>query len=163
MPTYECRAPAGLLDAARRARIAAAVTRIHRQVTGASAYFAQVIFTEVADGAWFLGGTPLVGPHLFLHGHIRAGRSAGDRMRLIRRLVAALAEGASLPPRSVWVYVTELPPRAMAEYGHTLPEPGDEAAWFAALPPEDQAHLRALGAGDAGDAGDDGAGPGTAN
>ena len=51
---------------------------------------------------------------------------------------------SSLPPRAVWVYVTELPPRAMAEYGHILPEPGDEAAWFAALPPEDQTHLRAL-------------------
>lgn len=144
MPTYECRAPAGLLDAAQRARIAADVTRIHREVTGAADYFAQVIFSEVAAGAWFLGGAPLAGPHLFLHGHVRAGRSAADRMRLVRRLVAALADGASLPLRAVWVYVTELPPRAMAEYGHILPEPGDEAAWFAALPPEDQAHLRAL-------------------
>lgn len=147
MPTYDCRAPAGLLDAGQRARIAADVTRIHGEVTGAADYFAQVIFTEVAAGSWFLGGTPLVGRTLFLHGHIRAGRSAGDRMRLVRRLVAALADGASLPLRSVWVYVTELPPRAMAEYGHILPEPGDEAAWFAALPPEDQEHLRALAAG----------------
>lgn len=146
MPTYECRAPAGLLDAAHRARIAADVTRIHHEVTGAPAYFAQVTFTEVVDGAWFLGGVPLAGPHVFLHGHIRAGRSAGDRTRLIRRLVAALADAVGLPPRAVWVYVTELPPRAMAEYGHILPDPGDEAAWFAALPPEDQAHLRALAA-----------------
>jgi phenylpyruvate tautomerase PptA (4-oxalocrotonate tautomerase family) len=33
MPTYRCTAPAGLLDAAKRAAIAKEITRIHNRVT----------------------------------------------------------------------------------------------------------------------------------
>jgi hypothetical protein len=45
----------------------------------------------------------------------------------------------------VWVYVTEIPARQMAEYGHILPEPGDEKAWLDGLPAEDRAHLHSVG------------------
>jgi hypothetical protein len=33
----------------------------------------------------------------------------------------------------------------MAEYGHVLPEPGDEAAWLAGLPSEDREFMKATG------------------
>jgi hypothetical protein len=32
----------------------------------------------------------------------------------------------------------------MAEFGHVLPEPGDEAAWFDALPEDDRRMLAAI-------------------
>lgn len=145
MPTYHCTTTAGLLDGAAKARIAAEITRIHQAVTGAAAFFAQVIFSEVAAGDYFMGGKPLAGDQLFIHGHIRAGRSAVDRQKLVSALVDAVGTAATLPKRSVWVYVSEIPPRQMAEYGHVLPEPGDENAWLQGLPAEDRAFMLKVG------------------
>jgi phenylpyruvate tautomerase PptA (4-oxalocrotonate tautomerase family) len=145
MPTYHCTTPAGLLDASKKAAIAASITRIHDAVTGAAAFFAQVIFTEVAEGNHFMGGAPLESHQIFVHGFIRAGRSVPDRERLVTELVTALADGSGLPARSVWIYVSEIPPRQMAEYGHLLPEPGGEAAWLDGLPPDDRAYMQSIG------------------
>src|ERR1700722_12418477 len=130
MPTYHCTAPAGLLDAARKAAIAAAITRIHNAVTGAASFFAQVIFTDVAKGNHFMGGAPLASDQIFIHGFIRAGRSVPDREKLVTDMVAAIADLAGQPKKLVWVYITEIPAGQMAEYGHILPEPGGEQAWL---------------------------------
>ncbi len=145
MPTYHCTSPAGLIDAGRKSAIAAAITRIHNAVTGAASFFAQVIFTDVAAGNHFMGGAPLASNQIFVHGFIRAGRSIADRERLVSELVTALAELSELPKQSVWVYVTEIPARQMAEYGHILPEPGGEQAWLDGLPAEDRAFMQSVG------------------
>ncbi len=145
MPTYHCTSPAGLIDAGRKSAIAAAITRIHNAVTGAASFFAQVIFTDVAAGNHYMGGAPLASNQIFVHGFIRAGRSIADRERLVSELVTALAELSELPKQSVWVYVTEIPARQMAEYGHILPEPGGEQAWLDGLPAEDRAFMQSVG------------------
>jgi len=145
MPTYQCTAAAGLLDAGKKSSIAAEITRIHNAVTGAASFFAQVIFTDVPKGNHFMGGAPLASDQIFVHGFIRAGRSVPDRQKLVTEMVAALARLAGLPRKSVWVYVTEIPARQMAEYGHVLPEPGDEKAWLDGLPAEDRAYMQSVG------------------
>ena len=33
----------------------------------------------------------------------------------------------------------------MAEYGHVLPEPGDEQIWLDRLPAEDRAYMQGVG------------------
>ena len=120
MPTYRCIASPGLLNSARTAALASAITRTHSTVTGAPACFAQVVFEEVPEGRYFVGGAPLRGEQIFVLGHIRAGRSAGVLERVMTELVAAVAEAANLPRRKVWVHLAELPARCMAEYGpHT--------------------------------------------
>ena len=144
MPTYTCTAAAGLLDAARKGAIARAVTRAHCEVTGAPTYFAQVVFQDVAPGDHFIGGAPLGHHHVFVYGRIRAGRSAEVREALIRRLVADVAAAAGIDPFGVWVYLLELPPAAMVEFGHVLPESGGEAAWTDALPATDRARMEAI-------------------
>jgi len=52
MPTYVCTAREGQLSPDQKSRIAAAVTRIHSEVTGAPKFFAQVIFEEVKPISW---------------------------------------------------------------------------------------------------------------
>jgi hypothetical protein len=47
--------------------------------------------------------------------------------------------------RSVWIYVGELPARQMIEFGHLLPEAGDEPAWTAALPAADREFMQSIG------------------
>jgi phenylpyruvate tautomerase PptA (4-oxalocrotonate tautomerase family) len=145
MPTYHCSAAAGLLDAGKKSAIAAEITRIHNAVTGAASFFAQVIYTDIAKGDHFMGGAPLASDQIFVHGFIRAGRSVPDRQKLVTEMVTALSRLSGLPRKSVWVYLTEIPARQMAEYGHVLPEPGDEQAWLDGLPAEDRAYMQSVG------------------
>lgn len=144
MPTYTCTARAGLLDAARKATIARAVTLAHAEVTGAPGYFAQVLFEDVAPGDHFVGGLPLAHDHVFVYGRIRAGRSVAVRDALLRRIAADVAAAAGVDGFAVWVYLLELAPASMIEFGHVLPDSGGESAWAAALPAGDRARLRAI-------------------
>ncbi len=146
MPTYTCIVPAGRLSDDQKARIAAEITRVHNEVTGAATFFAQVIFQEITAGNYFVGGKPLSSDQIFINGQIRAGRSAIDRTRLLRGLHACVATAADAEATSVWVYITDLPARDMIEYGHVLPEPGQETTWLDALPPDDRARMRSTGA-----------------
>lgn len=143
MPSYTCTAARGLLNAGQKSAIATAITRAHAEVTGAPAYFAQVIFQEVPEGNQFIGGRPLGHDHVFVHGSIRGGRSAVDREALMKRLVEDVATTAGVETFAVWVYLLELPPAAMAEFGYILPEPGAQQAWIEALPAEYRARIQA--------------------
>lgn len=145
MPTYICTAPAGRLSAEQKARVAAEITRIHNEVTGAATFFAQVIINEVPAGNYFIGGKPLREDQIFINGQIRAGRSAVDRARLLRGLHGCVAAAASAEATSVWVYLTDLPPRDMIEYGHVLPEPGSENEWLNGLPAKDRERMTKAG------------------
>lgn len=142
MPTYICRAPAGLLSAKSKAELAEAITRIHADVSGSHHFSTQVIFSAIRQDDCFIGGKPLATAHCFIQGHIRAGRSAIERADLIRQIVPVTCEILGIPRYAVWVYLSELPSRAMSEFGHVLPEPGDEDAWLAALPDEDRRRLQ---------------------
>lgn len=141
MPTYCCTAAQGLLTASQKSAIAASITTAHAEVTGAPAHFAQVIFQEVTAGNHFIGGNPLAHDHLYVHGSIRSGRSATDREALIKRLVNDVGNAAGVENFSVWVYLAELPPAAMVEFGHILPQPGEEGAWTEALPAADRERM----------------------
>ena len=146
MPTYFCTSANGRLTSEQKKKIASEITKIHAEVTGAPSFFAQVIFNEVKAGDWFMGGAPLNHEHIFVYGHIRAGRAAVDKTRMIKLMAEAVGAAAQVESaRAVWVYVNELPPRQMIEFGHVLPEPGDEPAWTAALPEEDRAYMQKIG------------------
>ncbi len=144
MPTYNCIAAAGSLDPKQKSAIARVVTLAHAEITGAPTHFAQVIFQQVPRADHFIGGTPLAHDHLFVSGCIRAGRSALDLKALIRRLTADVAAAAGVEPFAVWVYLQELPAAAMVEYGHILPEAGEEPAWTEALPPDDRRRMQEI-------------------
>ena len=146
MPTYTCTSAEGRLSAEQKSRIASEITRIHAEVTGAPSYFAQMIFSEVASGDWFMRGVPLAHDHIFVYGHIRSGRAAVDKTRMIRLMADAIRAAANVDStRAVWVYLNELQPRQMIEFGHVLPEPGDEPAWTEALSDADRSFMQAIG------------------
>jgi phenylpyruvate tautomerase PptA (4-oxalocrotonate tautomerase family) len=146
MPTYFCTTLEGRLTAEQKRKIAGEITRVHCEVTGAPSFFAQVIFQEVRPGDYFIGGAPLKHDQLFVYGHIRSGRAAVDKSRMIALMAKAVGNAAKVEgSRSVWVYVAELPPRQMIEFGHLLPEAGDEPAWTAALSAEDREFMQSIG------------------
>ena len=140
MPTYQVTTSPDCLTAEAKEQVARAITRAHSEATGANNYFAQVIFTEKPAEDYYLGGQRLKAKHLFVHATIRA-RSMEDKKALIAKLVPAIAESAVLDKRYVWVYVADLPPDLMVEFGHVLPPPGAEAAWSAGLPEDDRQYM----------------------
>jgi phenylpyruvate tautomerase PptA (4-oxalocrotonate tautomerase family) len=144
MPTYTVTTPEGCLDDEKRARIAREITRVHHETTGAPAYFAQVLFVEIKPGRYFVGGGPLKGKQVFVNGQIRAGRTVESKDALIRQMLVAVAQAVMLPANHVWVYITDLIPRQMAEFGHVLPEPGDEAKWAEGLPAADRTYMESF-------------------
>jgi phenylpyruvate tautomerase PptA (4-oxalocrotonate tautomerase family) len=145
VPTYTVSSPAGRLSPEVKAKIAKEITRTHNEVTGAQTFFAQVIFHDIPSGDWFVGGQPLQGRQFFIQGQIRGGRTAEMKEKLLLGLRDVLAVSIDVPTSSVWSYVIELPPSQMIEYGHVLPEPGDEAAWLANLPADDRAVIEGVG------------------
>jgi hypothetical protein len=64
---------------------------------------------------------------------------------MIKLMAEAVGEAAGVSRTGVWIYIAELPPRQMIEYGYVLPEPGEEPAWTGALPAEDREFMQAVG------------------
>lgn len=145
MPTYVCTTLEGRLSQEQKSRVAKEITRIHCDVTGAPSYFAQVIFNEVKPGDYFMNGAPLTHDQIFVYGRVRAGRATQDKSRMILDMAQSLGEITAAGRRGVIVYVGDLPPRQMIEFGHVLPEPGDEAQWTAALPAADREFMHSIG------------------
>ncbi|APG06244.1 hypothetical protein BJI69_21615 [Luteibacter rhizovicinus DSM 16549] len=144
MPTYIVRSTLPSLTAPTKQRIAQAITAAHADITGANTFFAQVVFDHAPGDDWFIGGVPVEDATLFVHGHVRSGRTDHQKRMLVERLVRDVAEASGLPTRAIWIYLSEIRPSLMAEFGHVLPEPGEEAAWFDALPEDDRRRLAAI-------------------
>ena len=134
MPTYNVHYPEGFLAPAQKQGLAKAITRTHSGVTGAQQFFAQVLFREIPEGNWYVAGEPLTAPHLFVFGHLRAGRSLEVKARLLRGLRDVLVELGGVTPERAWVYLSDVPAAHIIEYGDILPEPGSEEQWLARLP-----------------------------
>jgi phenylpyruvate tautomerase PptA (4-oxalocrotonate tautomerase family) len=99
----------------------------------------------VKPGNYFLGGTQLDGDQIFVHGTIREGRPTDMKDALMARLTADVAIASQIKPNCVWVYLSELPPNQMVEFGRVLPLHGKEAEWSAALPEAEKARLEKIG------------------
>ena len=83
-----------------------------------------------------MGGKKVKEPSLFLLGQIRAGRSKKIKDKLINDLKDILVKKSKLNETQVWVYIIDLPPSQMIEYGAVLPASGREKEWFKNLSPE---------------------------
>jgi phenylpyruvate tautomerase PptA (4-oxalocrotonate tautomerase family) len=136
MPTYTCWSEAGAISSEARGRIATALTEIHHQVADAPRYLVQVLFADVPAGSQFLAGRPVPERYVWVRADIRAGRTEELKRELLLRIVREVSEILDLAPEQVRVYICEIPGPNIAEYGQIMPHPGQEEAWFAALPEE---------------------------
>ena len=131
MPTYTVTNSNFNLSSKQQKNLAEGITKVHNVVTGANTYFAQVIFNKTKKDNHFMGGKKIKEPSLFLLGQIRAGRSKEVKDKLIVDLKEVLVKNSKLDETQVWVYISDLPPSQMIEYGAVLPESGKEKEWFA--------------------------------
>jgi phenylpyruvate tautomerase PptA (4-oxalocrotonate tautomerase family) len=145
VPTYVCSVPPKTLSDDQKDQIAAAIGRRHSEATGAPSFFVQVVIEESDTTRRYLGGK-LSGAHIWIRGDIRAGRSEAVRSALILAITEDVSVIAAVPAASIWVYLCNLEPTDMVEFGHVLPRPGEEQLWFEGLPPALQSYLSGLGA-----------------
>ena len=130
MPTYTVTNSNFNLTSKQQKNLAEGITKVHNVVTGANTYFAQVIFNKTKKNNHFMGGKKVKEPSIFLLGQIRAGRTKIVKDKLILELKNVLVKKTKLDETQVWVYINDLPPSQMIEYGAILPESGKEKEWF---------------------------------
>ena len=145
MPTYTVTTANVAPNAVQESEMAAAITDAHRQNTGAPGFFAQVLFVRLPEGKHYIGGKLNSTPHIYVHGLIRAGRSAAAKTGLIQQITLKIREISGVGAEDIWVYVQDIPPEQMVEFGRVLPAPGAEEQWQKDLSPSKRQQLSAAG------------------
>jgi phenylpyruvate tautomerase PptA (4-oxalocrotonate tautomerase family) len=145
MPTYTVTTANVVLTSAQESEIAAAITNAHHQNTGAPGFFAQVLFVALPERKHYIGGKPNSTAHIYIHGLIRAGRSADAKTGLIQQMTSKVREISGVGAEDIWVYVQDIPPEQMVEFGRVLPAPGAEQQWREGLSAAKRQQLAAAG------------------
>jgi phenylpyruvate tautomerase PptA (4-oxalocrotonate tautomerase family) len=145
MPTYVCSVLENSVDDRQKGAIAEAIARIHSEETGAPIFFCQIVIEEKKRTNRFLGPSRASG-QIWIRGDIRGGRTEAQRTQMMLRMMEEVSRITGVKKEEIWVYVCNLAPTDMVEYGHVLPKPGEETTWFDDLPKSLQDHMIKLGA-----------------
>ncbi|MGA8441421.1 MAG: tautomerase family protein [Candidatus Sulfotelmatobacter sp.] len=143
MPTYACSVPRGKLDESQKSEIAKCISSRHSEATGAPLFFVQVVIEE-SRADRYLGGQKS-SDHIWVRGDIRAGRTEEVRSKMMLNMMKDISRITGLSDDNIWIYVCDLEPTDMVEYGHVLPVPGKEKEWFEQLPQSLRSYLANLG------------------
>lgn len=125
MPFYQFTVPRGGATLAHKAEVAAAVTRVHAEVTGAPAAYVHCSFTEVESGSIYVAGEPVTSPRMV--GLIRTGRSVEVRARLMHGIADAWTAITGEDKAALALFVVEIPGANVMEDGVVLPEITEDA------------------------------------
>ena len=118
MPLYTV-STSNTLDQTVKTQIAAEITKIHCDVTGAPETFVNVVFWD---------DFPLAkSSQLHILSAVRKGRKAEMRADLQSQLASKISQITGLKAQSIETDLFEIPARFVMEGGHILPDPGEEA------------------------------------
>lgn len=137
MPFYQCQTPEGLLDEAKRVKLANEITRIHCEMTGAPKIFVHVAFAEAKRGTCYSGGE--ISRVSFVNATWRAGRTIELKQTFLKTVAEMWARETRTDVKDVLVAIAELPAENAFEFGQILPNPSQDKQWltqhgFAKLP-----------------------------
>lgn len=131
MPVYSVTTEMGRLDEEQKKTIAAGITAIHGEETGAPEPLIHVIFLGYPKGAAWSSGSP--GAPNIVNASIRAGRPESVRQTMLARINTLMCEVMGIQARDLLVALFDFPPHWATEGGMILPptQPEAEAAWEA--------------------------------
>ena len=144
MPTYTVKYSNFNLSQKQKNSLAKDISNTHSKFTGANTFFAQVIFQKNEKNSHFMGGKLVKTKEIFLNGQIRSGRTTKVKEQLILGLRKILIKNTNLKKNYVWVYLEDLLPDQMIEYGKILPKAGQEKKWFNSLTPSLKKRLKKM-------------------
>ena len=144
MPTYTVKCSNFNLSKKQKNSLAKDISNTHSKYTGANTFFAQVIFQKNEKNSHFMAGKLVKTKEIFLNGQIRAGRTSKVKKQLILGLRRVLIKNTKLERDFVWVYLEDLLPDQMIEYGEVLPKSGQEKKWFNSLKPSLRKRLKKM-------------------
>ena len=124
MPFYQFTVPAGSPTARKKAEVAAAVTAVHAQITGAPREYVNCSFVEVPPGSIFVGGSAVEGSRMV--GIIRQGRTEEVKRKLLMALADAWASVTGEAVDDIALFVHEVPGYQVMEQGLLLPEASED-------------------------------------
>ena len=144
MPTYTVKYSNFNLSQKQKNLLAKDFSSIHSKFTGANTFFAQVIFQKNEKNSHFMGGKLVKTKEIFLNGQIRSGRTSKGKKQIILGLRKNLIKKTNLKKDYVLVYLEDLLPDQMIEYGEVLPKSGQEKKWFNSLKSSLRKRLRKM-------------------
>ena len=124
MPFYQFTVPAGSATARKKAEVAAVITAVHAEITGAPREYVNCSFVEVPPGSIFVGGSAVEGSRMV--GIIRQGRSEEVKRKLMTALADAWVSASGEPADEIALFVHEVPGYQVMEYGQLLPEASED-------------------------------------
>ncbi|MEM9937250.1 MAG: tautomerase family protein [Pseudomonadota bacterium] len=125
MPLYLCNAAKGAIKDTAKPKIAADITRIHCDVTGAPPQFVHAFFVEEA------AAPPIDGKKAVLFGSIRGGRTEAQKAQIIAEMRQSIQTHAGIALDDIGMVTADVPASWAFEGGDIMPEPGEEAEWLA--------------------------------
>lgn len=126
MPMYICNCLTGAIDDSVKPALAADITRIHCDVTGAPPEFVHVIFFQEARNPALAGNT------IAIAANIRKGRTDDQKTGLVEQLRQSAHAHTGVSLDHIRARTADTPACWVMEGGDIMPEPGEEAAWLAA-------------------------------
>jgi phenylpyruvate tautomerase PptA (4-oxalocrotonate tautomerase family) len=143
MPTYVCSVPPGKLNDSQKSEIAGCISNRHSEATGAPQSMVQVVIEETRADRYL--GFKRTSDHIWVRGDIRAGRTEEARVKMMLNMMEDINRITGIGDDNIWIYLCNLAPTDMVEYGHVLPKPGKEKQWFGQLPQSLQRYLASVG------------------
>ena len=128
MPVYQCYSPKGLLTGSAKSKIAAEMTAMYCNATGALPSWVKVLFHELPQGECFVAGQPAT--QSLILGTNRHGRDLETRRAMLRELSQIWTRNSGQPEADLWISVTEIDPANVLDAGMFIPEAGHEREWL---------------------------------